>query len=402
MPRSYAMLSTYPPTQCGLATFTASLLAHLPAPGDRVGVVRVLDGQARSRPPEVAGDLVTGSPASAAAAARLLNAYDVAIIQHEYGIYGGPDGRDLIPLLNSLTVPGIVVLHTVLGRPSPSQRMVLDEVTRAADGVVTMTETARLRLLNIYGTDAAKVSVIPHGAADNRVTGPRRRAARPRIVTWGLLGPGKGIEHAIDAVALLRVSGIEADYVVAGQTHPRVQEADGESYRCSLADRARARHVGDLVHFDPRYLPAGSLGDLISSADVVVLPYESLEQVTSGVLIEAVAAGKPVVATCFPHAVELLASGAGLLVVPGDPGGLAKALRRVITEPGLSARMSRHAGDLAPQFLWPTVAAGYRELAASLLKNASIAKAASLAKPVPLTPAATAAPASATARAATL
>jgi glycosyltransferase involved in cell wall biosynthesis len=362
------MLSTYPPTQCGLATFSASLLAHLPAPGDHVGVVRVLDGPARTRPPEVVHDLVNGSADGTEAAAEVLNGYDVAIVQHEYGIYGGDDGKDLIPLLSSLKIPSIVVLHTVLGHPSPSQRMVLDEISEAASAVVTMTQTARLRLLNIYGTNPAKVSVIGHGAADNRVTPAPKRTGKARAVTWGLLGPGKGIEHAIDAVALLRVSGISLEYVVAGQTHPRVMASEGEAYRQSLEERARARHIGDLVHFDPRYLPAGSLGDLISSADVVILPYENLEQVTSGVLIEAVAAGKPVVGTCFPHAVELLASGAGLLVVPGDPGGLAKALRRVLTEPGLCTRMSRHAGDLAPQFLWPTVAASYRELADSVSK----------------------------------
>jgi glycosyltransferase involved in cell wall biosynthesis len=123
------------------------------------------------------------------------------------------------------------------------------------------------------------------------------------------------------------------------------------------------------VRFDARFLPAGALGDLIAAADVVVLPYDSLEQVTSGVLIEAITAGKPVISTSFPHAIEVLSGGAGLLVQRQEPAALASALDRVLTEPGLSARMSRHAADLAPDLLWPAVAGCYRDLAATVARS---------------------------------
>jgi glycosyltransferase involved in cell wall biosynthesis len=369
MPTKYAVLSTYPPTQCGLATFSAALLAHLPQPGDHIAAVRVLDEPAPRCADEVVHDLVNGSAASAAAAAEVLNGFDVVIVQHEYGIYGGPDGQDIISLLEALYVPSIVVLHTVLAYPTPRQRMILERVIAAASAVVTMTQTARSRLLDIYRTRPENVCVIPHGAADNRVpASPAGNDGPPRVLTWGLLGPGKGIEHAIDAMALLRDRGLRVDYQVAGQTHPRVLGRDGETYRRSLQARARARDVADRVHFDSRFLPAGTLSRLISTADVVLLPYDSLEQVTSGVLIEAVTAGKPVVSTCFPHAVELLGGGAGLLVEPQDPVGIALALRRLVTEPGLSVRMSSHSAALAPQLLWPAVARSYRELASALTK----------------------------------
>jgi glycosyltransferase involved in cell wall biosynthesis len=371
MPTTYALLSTYPPTQCGLATFTAALLTHLPQPGDQVAVVRVLDEPEPRPADEVAGDLVAGSPASASAAAGILNSFDVVIVQHEYGIYGGPDGQDITSLLAALYVPSIVVLHTVLAHPTPRQRMILDEIIAAASVVVTMTQTARSRLLDIYGTSPEKVFVIPHGADDNRVgPSPAGNAVsapdtdRPKVLTWGLLGPGKGIEHAIDSMALLRDRGLHVDYQVSGQTHPRVLGRDGQAYRRTLMARARGRDVEGRVHFDDRFLPTTDLGQLIGAADVVLLPYDSLEQVTSGVLIEAVTAGKPVVSTCFPHAVELL--GAGLLVGRQDPAGIANALQRVLTEPGLSARMSSYSADLAPRMLWPAVARTYRELASVL------------------------------------
>lgn len=366
MPTSYALLSTYPPTQCGLATFAAALVAHLPRPGDQVGVVRVLDEPAPRPATEVVHDLVAGSIASATAAAEVLNSFDVVIVQHEYGIYGGADGQDVVSLLDALYVPTIVVLHTVLARPSARQRSILDGVIAAADAVVTMTKTARSRLLDYYGTPPEKVLVIPHGAADRVTASSPGAVGRPRVLTWGLLGPGKGIEHAIDAMAMLRGRGLFADYQVAGQTHPRVLDRDGEAYRLALMARARDRDVADRVHFDARFLPAATLGQLIGGADVVLLPYDSLEQVTSGVLIEAVAAGKPVVSTCFPHAVELLGGGAGLLVGRQDPAAIARALHRVLTEPGLSARMRRCSADLSPYLLWPSVARSYRVLASSL------------------------------------
>lgn len=367
MPMTYALLSTYPPTQCGLATFTAALLAHLPRPGDHVAVVRVLGEPAPRPAPEVVHDLVAGSVSSAAAAADVLNGFDVVIVQHEYGIYGGPEGQDVVPLLEALHVPVIVVLHTVMANPPPLRRTILDAVITAADAVVTMTQTGRVRLLDLYGADPEKIFVIPHGAAGSRVApGSVRVTGRPRILTWGLLMPGKGIEHAIDAVALLRDQGLHADYLIAGQTHPRELRRNGESYRSALMARARDLAVADRVHFDDRYLPADTIGHLISDADVVLLPYDSLEQVTSGVLIEAVTAGKPLVSTRFPHAAELLGGGAGLLVGRQDPADMAQALRRVLTEPGLSARMSNCSADLAPRLLWPAVAQSYRDLAALL------------------------------------
>jgi glycosyltransferase involved in cell wall biosynthesis len=372
MPKAYALLSTYPPTQCGLATFSAALSAHLGGLGEHVGVVRVLDepGPAGSAPlaaPEVVHDLVNGSARSAAAAVDVMNGFDVAIVQHEYGIYGGPDGQDLVPLLYGLRVPSVVVLHTVLARPTARQRSILNDVIDSAGAVVTMTRTARARLLDIYGTNPAKAVVIPHGSADNRVAAtPRTAGQLPVALTWGLLGPGKGIEHAIDAIALLRDRGLPVTYTIAGQTHPRVLARDGEAYRRMLEARASAHGVTDLVRFDARFLPAGALGHLIGSADVVLLPYDSLEQVTSGVLTEALTAGKPVISTAFPHAVEVLADGVGCLVERQDAAAIATALGRVLTEPGLAARMSRHAADLAPQLLWPAVAHSYRELTSAL------------------------------------
>lgn len=370
MPVSYGFLSTYPPTECGLATFTAALLAEFRdgPPRSPVGVVRIVDGPRRSARHEVVHHLVTASPGGEEEAGRILSGFDVAVVQHEYGIYGGPDGDQVLAVLDRLTVPVIVVLHTVLVTPTPHQREVLESVLAAADAVVTMTPTARRRLLGGFAVDPDRVSLIPHGAPGNQVPGHDGRGERPIILTWGLLGPGKGIEWAIDALAELGQLNPAPRYLVVGETHPRVAEREGEAYRQALLARAAERGVGHIVEFDARYLEARALSRVVAQADVVLLPYDSREQVTSGVLVEALAAGKPVIATGFPHAVELLGGGTGLVVPHGDPTAMAAALRRVLTEPGLAARLGAEAASLAPQLVWPAVAERYRALAGTIIE----------------------------------
>jgi glycosyltransferase involved in cell wall biosynthesis len=357
------MLSTYPPTQCGLATFSAALIQHLRLVTESVGVVRVVD-QVEPRPgPDVVAQLVNGSPDSAGDAVRRLNGFDAVIVQHEYGIYGGADGADVLGVIDALTVPTIIVLHTVLQDPTARQRHILLRLLAMADVVVTMTETASRRLVATYGADPAQLVVIPHGAVDHGpvVVVERRPADRPLVLTWGLIGPGKGIEWAIDALAGLH--DLQPRYLVIGRTHPKVAQRDGEAYREGLADRARGAGVHDIVELDDRYLSLGELAELVQRADVVLLPYDSREQVTSGVLIEAVAAGRPVISTAFPHAIELLADGTGLVVPQRDPAALEAALRRVLSEPGLAGAMAEQAAQKAPELLWPAVADRYRAIA---------------------------------------
>ncbi|HLF40816.1 MAG TPA: glycosyltransferase [Acidimicrobiia bacterium] len=376
---NYGFLSTYPPTECGLATFSAALLAELRdghAPST-VGVVRIVDRPHRGASDEVVHHLVANSPGGEAEAAAVLSGFDVAVVQHEFGIYGGPDGDQILSVLDGLRVPSIVVLHTVLEDPTAHQRTVFEELLKVADVVVTMTTTARRRLHNAYSVDPGRVALIPHGAPDNRAAGRRARAGRnapggrPTILTWGLLGPGKGIEWVIDAVSRLCHLDPAPRYLVAGETHPKVVERHGQAYRRALIARAEERGVGHLVEFDDRYLDVPALCRMVADADVVILPYDSGEQVTSGVLVEALASAKPVIATGFPHAVELLGGGAGLVVPHRDPAAMAAALELVLTDPAVAAGLAVRAAALAPELLWPAVADRYRALAAGLRETSA-------------------------------
>jgi polysaccharide biosynthesis protein PslF len=362
---SVGVLSTYPPTPCGLATFSAALSDALCASGAVVSVVRVADGSPSSSG-RVIGELVNGSTPSVVGCADLLNQSDIAVIQHEYGIYGGVDGDEVVDIIGGLRIPSIVVAHTILKDPTPHQRSVFEAIAAMADQVVVMSDGARQRLCQGFTVDRRKVTAIPHGATVPNGARPKR-PSRPTLLTWGLMGPGKGVERVIEAMGSLRDLPGRPRYVVAGRTHPKVLAADGEAYRDARIEQAQRSGVADSVCFDGGYRDVAMLTELVQSSAVVVLPYDSTDQVTSGVLVDAIASGRPVVATAFPHAVELLSSGAGIVVRHDDPDGLASALRQVLTQPRLAGSMAAEARRLAPEMAWPVVASAYQHLAQRLI-----------------------------------
>ena len=364
---SFGILSSYPPTACGLATFSAALASGMAVHDAHVGIVRVVDTPGQSPGDDrVVGELINGSPHALVAAAEMLNQFDVAVVQHEYGLYGGTDGDEVLEILGGLEIPSIVVAHTILTHPTPHQRSVLNEVAALADQVVVMTDAARQRLRDGFDVDPAKLATIAHGAAIPASRVVPERSERPVVLTWGLIGPGKGIERAIDAMRTLHDLPTRPLYMVAGQTHPKVLASHGESYREDRMAQAERLGISSSVSFDADYRDVASLTALIQSSKVVVLPYDSKDQVTSGVLVDAIAAGRPVVATAFTHAMELLASGAGIVVDHDDPDAMALALRRVLTRPELAASMAAEASRLAPSLGWSVIASRYLELADDL------------------------------------
>ena len=359
------MLTTFPPTPCRLSTFSAGLANGLSTRGAAVSVVRVADG-VDSSSPLVGGEFISGSAASVAECSDFLNQRDIAIVQHDDGIYGGAHGDEVLDVLDGLRVPSMVVAHTIPKHPTPQQRSLIESIVGKVDRVVVMSEAACVRLHTEYSVERHKVTTIHRGATLPTVA-PLKRAGRPTLLTWGLLRPGKGIERVIDAMASLHELRGQPRYLVAGQTHPATLASDGEDYRNSCIEHAELRGVSTSVNFEPAYRGTAALSAMIQTSAVVVLPYDSTEQTNSGVLVDALAAGRPVVATAFPHAVELLGSGAGVVVDHDDPDALAFALRRMLTDPRLTGDMAAEARRLAPAMAWPLVAASYLTLARKLL-----------------------------------
>lgn len=367
-------VSTYPPTVCGLASFTASLrnaMARQRGTGEGLSVVRVLDGidAGTAIGTELIADLNPADDRSVRAAAKRLASFDAVILQHEYGIWGPGLGKAVLDLADQIEAPLITTLHTVLADPNEMQRWVLERLVAHSTLAVVPTLSAHRLLIGRYRIDPRSTTVIPHGTdvlsrdippegGDN--AGPSDPA--PTLLTWGLMGPSKGLEWALRAVWLLRDRFPGLRYVIAGRTHPKVVDVQGEAYRIALENMVAVLDLGRTVEFIDDYLPREVLHELLQAAAVVVLPYDSTEQVVSGVLVEAVAAAVPVVATAFPHAVELAEEGAVVTVPHRSPQTLADAIAGLLESPLTRCQTVETQRRLAPSLEWSNVAGQYERV----------------------------------------
>ncbi len=358
------VVGTAPPTRCGLATYTMNVQQALAANGVEAKILRLLNPFEASRPsPEgVVATWRDGEPDGAIHAAEVANEFDRVLIQHEFGIYPGDEGESIIEFLGFLERPPVSVLHTVIADPNPRQRRVLDALVATSSSLVVHGTTARDRLFESVTIDPARVAVIPHGATIRKRHSAGFDDSRPMMLTWGLIGPGKGIEHGISAVAQLREMGIDVEYLIAGSTHPNVRNLHGETYRNGLQELAQQRGVADLVHFDNRYCSWREQQEWIDAASFVLLPYDNPEQVTSGVLVEAMAAGKPVIATAFAHARELEPTGALFVVDHGSSAQIAAAMHELLTDLELRGRMETAARIEGMRCDWGVVGHRYAAL----------------------------------------
>lgn len=374
--RRLVFVSTYPPTRCGIATFTTSLLRSINSISDdrRSVVVRLLqsDDDRPSEADEVIAEVSTGSDSWARKALSACHPGDVLWIQHEYGIFGPDDGGKVVDLAEMSPVPVAVTLHTVPAHPTSRQRQILESLAAVSTCVVVMSQEARQRLVDTFRVDAGRVRVIAHGARWVANASTHRSHDRPMVLNWGLIGPGKGLEWAIAAMPLLRHLDPLPRLVIRGATHPNVRRRDGETYRRSLERMIDILEIGDMVEIEDDYLSEESLISLLQSADLVLLPYDSKEQVTSGVLVDALGARIPVIATAFPHATEMLAGGAGALVPHGDPTAIARALEHFLTDPAAARLARERARDAGRDLAWPRIASEYLRLAGETLLHEAV------------------------------
>jgi glycosyltransferase involved in cell wall biosynthesis len=378
-----AIVSTYPPRACGIGTFAADLSGTLLAVSGIEGadLVAVVNEPSSPQRRGLLATIAQSVRGDYVRTARMLGRLDVDVVllQHEYGIFGGRDGEYVLSFAEALAQPLVVTLHTVLSEPTAHQAEVLTELCAQAELVTVMTDTA-LRLLVASGAcPEEKVRVVPHGAptrltlraakdADPRTRLPYRRAGgRFLISTFGLISPGKGLETVIEALPSMLDRHPEIRYVIAGRTHPDVAHREGERYRLMLERRVVELDLSGNVEFDDRFLALDELSDLLAATDVFVTPYRNREQIASGALTFALAAGCGVVSTPYWYAQDMLASGAGRLVPFDDPAALAAAVCAYKEQPETLDSARLEARRIGSSLAWPSVA----KATASVLREAS-------------------------------
>jgi len=365
--RRVAMLGNHLPRQCGIATFTTHLSEAIAsvAPDLDCFVLAMNDGlHKHAYPGRVRFELSDNDTGAYTRAADFLNvnAVDVLSVQHEYGIFGGKAGGHVLTLLRELRMPIVTTLHTILTAPNPHQRRVMDELTSLSDRLVVMTNGSADILREVHGVSSQKIDMIPHGIPSVPFSGSKDRLGvegRPLILTFGLLGPDKGIEHVIDALPTILSHYPDAVYIVLGATHPHIVERHGETYRLMLEERAKQLGVDGNVIFHNRFVSQAELCEFLAAADIYITPYLNPEQITSGTLAYALGAGKAVISTPYAYAKELLADGRGILVPWRDSSAIASEIVGLLDDPEKRLTLRLRAAEHGRAMLWPAVAQSY-------------------------------------------
>jgi glycosyltransferase involved in cell wall biosynthesis len=365
--KQIAFLGDHLPRQCGIATFTSdicdAIATEFPECQCVVGAVNDRP-EGYDYPARIRFEIDEKELDSYRRAADFLNVNNVEIIlvQHEFGIYGGPAGSHLLALLRDVHMPVVTALHTVLREPNPDQQALMRQLDELSSRFIVMAERGKRFLQEIYGVAPEKVDVIPHGIPDMPFIDPSFNKdqfgveGKTVLLTFGLLSPNKGIEHVIDALPSILQEHPNVVYIILGATHPNVIAREGESYRLRLERLAEDRGVASHVIFYNRFVTLEELKEFIGAADIYITPYLNESQITSGTLAYTFGAGKAVISTPYWHAQDLLADDRGILVPFANPNAIAEGVKRFLSDPVLMTATRKKAWKLGREMIWPVVA----------------------------------------------
>ncbi len=373
--RKLVFISTYPPRQCGIATFSQDLLSNIKliAPDLSTEVFAlnktVLDSHVY--PSGVVGTIDQDDPASYLAAAKQINKYSsktTVIVQHEYGIHGGPAGKNLLSLLKNIKCPIITTFHTVVDDPDQTKKDVTQQIIDLSDRVVTLTESSANIIKKLYVGDS-KLAVVPHGIHP-LIYAPTLKAKklfglqdRKVLLTFGLLGRNKGIEYVIQSLSEVIEQYPKVMYLVVGNTHPEVLRSEGQVYRNELRELVKELGLTKNVRFVDEYIPLKTLLLYLQAADIYMATSLDPQQAVSGTLSYALGAGCAIVATEFSQAKEVLGNNQGRIVPFKNPEAITKAILSLLKDPKELSNLRTNAYASTRSMLWTNVADNYLEIA---------------------------------------
>lgn len=380
-----AFLSTYPPRECGLATFTQDLVTALDCIGEiDTVVIAVINQDNEKYDSKVFAKIIQQEKGDYLKAAKMLNASDIdlLVIEHEFGIFGGENGEYILELVNNLEIPFITTLHTVLPEPNPNQQFILHSLGEKSEKIVTMARNTKPILKSVYGIDSSKLTMVHHGVPKR--TFQSREFLKTKfgyekrqiISTFGLIGPSKGIEYGIEAISQVVKDYKDALYLIVGQTHPALKD-EGTAYRNKLEELVIKLELQDNVIFINKYLTKNEIVEYLQLSDIYMTPYLGKDQAVSGTMAYAVGYGKAIVSTPYLYAKEMLSGGRGLLAEFGDPDSLANNISDILKNPDKKAKMERNTLLLGRTMYWDKVAHCYSEIFSSIIKSSPTIEAAS-------------------------
>lgn len=372
-----AFLSTYPPQECGLATFTRDLITAMGNIGiNHTEVVAVSDKDGFSFDGKVTAVIRKNERRDYVKTAKRLNTshVDLLMVEHEYGIFGGERGEYVLDMVDNLEIPVITTFHTILSEPDMKQRSIINALGKRSEKIITMAGNTKQLLQSIYGVDPWKIEVIHHGVPkrimeSKEVLKKKYGYQNKRIIsTFGLIGPGKGLEYGIEAIS--KIAGDKSDilYLILGQTHPALKE-EGTSYRNKLEELVYKLKLGRNVKFINKYLSVDEIIQYLQLSDIYMTPYTGKDQAVSGTMAYAVGYGKAIVSTPYLYAREMLSDGRGMLAEFNNPESLAACLNDLLQNPYKRLKMERNIAKTGRTMYWDKVALQYAEVLLKLVKS---------------------------------
>jgi glycosyltransferase involved in cell wall biosynthesis len=364
-----AYISTYPPRECGIATFNNNLLNAIGQHKNMVSedsfVVAMNDADTIDEyeyPDEVKYIIRQENQKDYIRAADYINTSlaDACILEHEYGIFGGESGVYILPLLARLQKPLITIFHTILKDPNYMQLTVLREVAKYSSRIVVMSHRAVGFLTSIYGIPFEKIQLIEHGVpdlepkAENPVRNSLAFKGKKVLFTFGLISRNKGLETVIEALPKIVEKNPDVMYVILGTTHPGVIRNSGEEYRDSLKRLAKKLNVENNLTFINKFVSEQELHDYLTACEMYITPYLNEAQITSGTLSYAVGAGAAVISTPYWHAQELLADHRGRLFDFKDSVALADIVNELFDDPLKLKQLKSNAFEYGLHMRWPS------------------------------------------------
>lgn len=366
-----AYLSTYPPRACGIATFTKDLVDSVKAlnkfkPPVLIAINEKEENYDYDRC--VRWQINPAEAESYSEVADQINASDVDVVnvQHEFGLFGGDHGENIIRFLDEIDKPVVTTLHTVQEEFDPKALAVLEEVVSKSDAVVVIAKVA-LNILEKLGIVPKRKVVIPHGCPEIKFVSSKEAKeslglkGRFVLTTFGLLSSGKGIEYAIQALPEVVEKEPRLVYLVIGETHPQVRKNEGEKYRKKLIRLVEDLGLEEHVRFQNRFLNKRELIKYLQATDIYITPYISANQISSGTLTYAMGAGSAVISTPYLHAKENLADNRGMFCQFKNPSSIAECIEK-LSDDRVRGAMKRKNYDYSRHFIWSNVAMEYAKL----------------------------------------
>lgn len=377
-----AYVSSYAPRECGIATFTEDLVMHIDS--FKVlkppGIIAINDpGSCYNYGNEVVWQIDEDEITSHKEAAEFLNDsdFDLVNIQHEFGLWGGMWGKDILRFLKKLDKPVVTTMHTTLfpdakifqtPESAATHKKVVRGIAKVSSAITVMTEMASSILQKSYRVNKEEIKVIPHGSPTFPFmsTEPAKKElsleGRTVLSTFGLLSRDKGIQHAIKALPEIVKEYPDVLYLIIGVTHPQVRMHEGEKYRKRLQRLVNELDLRNNVRFHNRFLSKEELIQYLQATDMYICPYNKKEQLSSGTVTYAMGAGKAIISTPFYYAEELLADGRGILCKFKSPGSITDSIRELIENPEKRASIEKLAYEHGQRMTWPNVASKFIDL----------------------------------------